>query len=161
MIDRRGLSLEEFWPMLGISRATLFNWLKRDAPPPSKEHQEKLVSFFGMSRDYVLFGRPSKLDPSNISPIGVVKEERGQYGEAAVLLRELRQRLEQLIELAGDNTARLGYLVESVRALKVPEHWTVDIHDQVLRELLEEERRTGGRQPAQSETGKTQEGAGR
>jgi len=71
MIDRRGLTLEEFWPKLGISRATLFNWLRRDKPPPSKEHQDKLVEFFAMDRDYILFGRPSGLDPSKTKASGV------------------------------------------------------------------------------------------
>lgn len=64
LIEQKGLSVEQFWPAFGISRATMYNWLKREEPPPSKQHQDNLVKFFGMSRSYVLFGRPEKLDLS-------------------------------------------------------------------------------------------------
>lgn len=64
MIERKHLSLEDFWRAFGISRATAFNWVKRSKPPPSKDHQLKLVEFFGEPREYVLFGR---VDKSKIS----------------------------------------------------------------------------------------------
>jgi transcriptional regulator with XRE-family HTH domain len=65
MIEAKHLSLEEFWSAFGISRATAFNWIKRQKPPPSKAHRERLVEFFGQPREYVLFG---KVDESKITP---------------------------------------------------------------------------------------------
>ena len=60
LIEQSDVSFEDFWRTLGISRATLFNWLKRDDPPPSTIHREKLVSFFDQPADYILFGAVQK-----------------------------------------------------------------------------------------------------
>jgi transcriptional regulator with XRE-family HTH domain len=57
LIDRHGLSHGDFQQLMGISRATLFNWFKRDRMPPSRGHQAKLAQIFpDETREYILDG---------------------------------------------------------------------------------------------------------
>lgn len=172
MIARRGLTLEEFWPAIGISRATLFNWLKRDQPPPSIEHQNKLVAYFGMNRDYVLFGRSSNLDPSIEGPSEWLEEEAAPYNDAKQLRAELQRYFQDVLATAGDHPTRLAWLLEQMRStIRPPVHWYESkqgmspLHREVMEEVLKEEKAQliAERQAAQSgsSTGKTHGEAGR
>lgn len=74
MLERKGLRPEKFAEEFGISRSTVFNWLASDEPPPPK-HWESLVSFFGVSRGFLLTGNPEKQDTGGT----IVGEEPGPY----------------------------------------------------------------------------------
>ena len=78
----RDISQAKIRAEVNISRATYFNWLKRAKPPPSESHQERLVKLFGMSKDYVLHGRPQNLDESKIQ--GWIVAEQGAGYEDAI-----------------------------------------------------------------------------
>jgi len=79
MIEAKHLTLEEFWKEFGISRATAFNWVKRDKPPPSNLHRERLVKFFDQPRSFVLFGVVDESKTGIRSAGASVEERRGDY----------------------------------------------------------------------------------
>lgn len=61
-IERKKIPFDRFARDLGISRATLYNWFERAAPPPSKRHQAVLVAQLGEPADYLLHGASKKVE---------------------------------------------------------------------------------------------------
>jgi transcriptional regulator with XRE-family HTH domain len=134
LIHGKGLDLEQAWAALGISRATLFNWLKRQNPPPQEKHQDLLASFFGNEpREYVLFG--------------VYPSKTNAYADR-VLSAEARHLFETTMKAAEQDPARLGWIVEQLRLhLRPPHHWNASYWAQANRDLDELMRVAEGDQP--------------
>lgn len=136
MLEARGIGLQDAWEQLEISRATLFNWLKREDPPPSKTHRERLIKVLQEDRDYVLWGRVTGIQESK-TPLFPQRDP----SRAATLAAELRTELETRIAAAGDHPQRLGWLLEQLRLhLSVPVHWrrnedTDELRAEIKREV--------------------------
>lgn len=123
LIARRSLSPEQFWTEFGISRATYFNWIKREKPPPSRRHQEELQRFFGISPGYLLHGEPEALDQSKIGAL-IQDEVQAPYGATETLAEEARRHLDELLVSAGSDPRKLGWIIEQLRQhLAIPAGW--------------------------------------
>jgi transcriptional regulator with XRE-family HTH domain len=86
-----------------------------------------------------------------------VAEPAGGYGDAGAAQGKIREQLEELLFAAGGDQARLGWILEQMRAhLAPPDHWQLgSIHAEVISAGLSRERRedaalrrrAGGRDP--------------
>jgi len=137
MLERRGNPFDEFVATIGISRATLFNWYKREKKPPSRAHQTSLVAYFGnQPPDFVLDGKLDQQSKPRLptAPI-TVQEEMPPLprvvsvdipaGRSATydVADEIRQDLEEAIASTGGEMGRLGWLREEFRSLKNRAPW--------------------------------------
>ena len=118
MLQRRGLHRDAAYPLLGISRATLYNWLKRHDPPPSKKHRQKLVEFFGEPEDFVLRGMVTSVQGSKTFPLQrreeiPIEEPPASYHSAVPdeMIARARAKLEALLSVAEGNPERLSWLL--------------------------------------------------
>jgi transcriptional regulator with XRE-family HTH domain len=155
LLEKRDNPYEDFIQAMGISRATMFNWFKREKQPPSLAHRQRLVQFFAnQPPEYVLTGRVK-----NESNIGQVAEEQAQYGLFESLDEELRFRFNELILAAKNDPSRLGWIREQMSAhLQAPAHWrnndelnrrAVELAAQLARETAERERAKHPPSPSQ------------
>lgn len=114
LVEERG-TIESAYEAIGVSRATLFNWFNRDTPPPGNAMIEKIRRYLGPRADDIL---DDNLDADS------VREEQMPYGTAAMLRREIQAHHEELITHAGDDVARLGWiLIQTKTHLATPADW--------------------------------------
>lgn len=81
---KKPLSQEAIADAIGISPATLTNWLKRDYPPPGKVGLGEAARFFGVSEGYLRDGIPV----SSVNPAELVEESPTKYGNTDVKNRK-------------------------------------------------------------------------
>lgn len=56
-VEKRG-TIEQAYQDLGVSRATIYNWLSRDEPPPGRENLDSLRRYLGEEASWVLGDAP-------------------------------------------------------------------------------------------------------
>lgn len=133
LIKRKELTLDQFASRYGMAESQLHNWLKRDDPPLAK-HWDKLAEFFGVDRSYII-GASATENMERVSDV-----PQAAYDTAEGLRGEIRKRVEEAIQAAGDDLAKLGWLCEqAVRHMSASEHW--ETPEKVIARLKTEEDR--------------------
>ncbi len=126
LAEKLGLPLRELGDRIGVSTAMLFAYRSGKNPISVKAwkklEQAELESGIGAPPSTPLADR----------------RDGGQISESQ-LESEIRQLLDEAIGAARGDVARMGWIREQIlQHLEIPEHW--DIHERVLKEVLEEER---------------------
>ena len=123
---------------LGVSSQRVGQWFQgRNFPGGDVEHA--LAEMLGVNRSWLLEG----IETTELG--GPAHEQSAHYGTVPIiqLRKEIRDSIERLLEIAGDDLARLGWIVEQLRShLRVPDRWEAStIHAEVIAEVLAEEKR--------------------
>ena len=153
LIENRGVTQVQFAKDCGLSEATLYNWLKKKAPPHEK-YWFKLATYLGVSESYLAYGTPLKTE-------SIITEAQAPCGTETMMEKQVQEHINSLLGQARGDPARLGWLLEQLRAhVRAPEHWDENIHDELLQRALRVEAEAK-RRKTQPSPGKAQGGAGR
>ncbi|WP_457795381.1 helix-turn-helix domain-containing protein [Horticoccus sp. 23ND18S-11] len=150
MAEKIGLPLRELGERIGISTAMLFAY-RSGKNPISVKAWKKLEQA----------ERAGGLSPAPSFDATTDGDHQSGSASEPMLEREIRRVVEDVITAARGDVARMGWIREQVlKHLDIPDHW--DIHEQVMREVLEEDaRKQKADLQRQRSSGKTQLGAGR
>ncbi len=125
-MERRG-TVESAIAQIGLSRGTLFNWFKRDEPPPGPEKVKKLRAWLGEEAEYILNG-PSKKGAETaeaLTPYRIEGKPRLESGptaghnkrvlsnlpsETKVDREQLHAQLDRLLDSAEELPGMFGHL---------------------------------------------------
>lgn len=127
LIEQKRESNREFADRYGITESQLYNWLKREAPPLHK-HWQKLATYFGCPVDHIAYGSPIIEERTGDLKVEDAPLYR-QKGASTVddLYAELHALVDSAIEAAGDDPARVQWLVDHLKqTLRVPAEWLAD-----------------------------------
>lgn len=129
---------------LGVGSQRVGQWFQ-GRNFPGGDIELALADLLGVSRSWLIEG----IETTDIP--GVLREDASPYGTAPIvkIRREIRESIEALLDIAGDDVARLGWIVEQLRGhLRAPGHWeSSTIHAEVIEQVLAEELKERAAQP--------------
>jgi len=102
-----------------ISRSTLFNWFKRENPPPGLRHHEALAKLFpDESLDYILYGKLDKVQNSDTQELNA---RQGELNNAHKFLSMLLHDRDSQVEVSilRDQISQLQHEVKELKSLIV------------------------------------------
>lgn len=127
--EAQGLSQDEMGDLLGKSR----EWIGK------LERGEREISDRIFLRFEKVRREPRFLETGEPEVSTMTEEAGAIYGSPETLRAEIRRLMGTTIGLAGDDVGKLGWVREQMlRHLTAPAHW--GLHEQVLREVLNEEK---------------------